>query len=123
MNNTVFNYLFRAEDNSKKHGKVIFSGAPSNLDAFEAEFRVLLMDGDEDFDASQIDIHEIFLQSCEDDDWLHEFECFDLTDKEPTDEHGRSITEFLEMVKEANERGWVPIPEPVVSVKAESPRC
>lgn len=129
MNNTEFNYLYRDASNYKKWGSVIFSGAPDDLEAFETEFRAFLDDGDF-FIASQVDVPEVFLYAAggfalnEDDHCFHEFDSFELTDKEPTDEQDRSIMDFFEAVKEANEQSWkVADPSIVVERARKSKDC
>lgn len=112
MNNTELNYLYRDGDNYKKWGSVVFSGTPDNLEAFEDEFKACLDDSDY-FVASQVGVPEVFLYTAggfalskNADHCFHEFDSFELTDKEPTDKEDRSIVEFFEAVKAASEQGW-----------------
>lgn len=122
MNNTKFNYLYRDASNCKKWGSVIFSGTPYDLEAFETEFKAFLSDGDF-FIASQIDVPEVFLSTTGNDGHcFYEFDCFEITYKEPTDEQGRSIEDFFDAVKAANEQGWE-VTDHAVPAKSAAPKA
>jgi hypothetical protein len=110
MSNIKFNYLYRDGSNYKKWADVVFfnpHGVPLSV-ASEAIRNVLW--GDDLFIAHQIRVPEVFLFAkgdiTSDDHCFHEFCDVELSDRVPTDQYGRTMSEFIaEIIKEAKD-GW-----------------
>lgn len=110
MSNVEFSYLYRDGGNYKKFGRMVFSD-PEQIDLSVAARELadaFLEDGF--FIADQARVPEVFLfadgKFSFDDHCYHEFDAVRITDKEPTDEHARTLTEFLSEVIQQGRRGW-----------------
>ena len=110
MNNVKFKYLYRDGANFKSWGEVVFSN-PEQLtfDEVEKRFAAAFLP-DILFVASQISIPEEFLflkgKFTKHDHCYHEFECVEICQEDPTDDLGRSITDFLKDIELASKNGW-----------------
>ena len=106
MKNIKFNYLYRDASNYKTFNSIIFPN-PQNIPLQELEEKIIqnLIDH-QYFIASKINIPEIFLNNeydfNKDDHGWHEFEDIETTEEEPNDEFERSISDFIEGLR--NER-------------------
>ncbi len=110
MLNTAFEYLYRDGGNNKLHGRIIFAGCITNEE--NLRFTKALEDGDK-FIATQVDIPNVANWAvephsvCEFDHCWHEAAGFVVTGEEPTDEHNRTITQFVNRVElESRSTGW-----------------
>jgi len=109
--NTIFSYMYRDGSNYKFHGEVVFEGLPDDV----AEKRIRDALGGYDgtgFIANQVDIPEVFpfperYSYREDDDhcW-HEFVGLEPTQKDVTDERGRSISSLAGEFEKIGPAGW-----------------
>jgi hypothetical protein len=127
MPNARFAYLYRDASNYKRQGEVIFSN-PDDLDVQEMEAQIVraLQDG-RNFVASQVRVPEVFLWDAqadydpdhppagvrpggyvvnEDDHGWHEFDRLTETGAPATDEHGRTLVQFVEEIAQAVADGW-----------------
>src|SRR5271156_5417043 len=99
MSNIEFTYLYRDGGNYKKFGRVVFKN-PDQLNCGTIEkalAEAFLEDGL--FIAGQARVPNAFLFAngnlSFDDHCYHEFDSVRTTGEDPTDEHVRSITEFV----------------------------
>jgi len=111
MSNIEFRYMYRDGSNYKKFGSVVFSNAEQRkLLELETELKQALSD-DDLFIASQIRVPEVFLFAdgpfSFDDHCYHEAVGLRTTDDNPSDEHHRTVSEFLAEVARKDQRGWL----------------
>ena len=110
MSNVAFNYLYRDGSNYKKSGRVVFSN-PDHLTckSVERDLRLAFL-SDGLFIAGQVRVPDVFFYLSGsfsfDDHCYHEIESIQSTVEAPTDEHGRSIRNFLVEVNGEANRGW-----------------
>lgn len=111
MANIKFNYMYRDGSNFKAWSSIVFSN-PENLtvealtgdlsDAFETDGL---------FIAQQVRLPEVFLyengDAHSDDHCFHEFSEVEDSFEIPSDQHGRSISQFLCEVQRAAKWGWL----------------
>ena len=103
--NAQFNYLYRDASNYKQGGEFIVQGWRD--DAVERLKKTL--DGDNFFIAHQVNVPQVFFDTCsEDDHCWHEFYSLEKTDQEANDEHERTIDELLAAFEKIarSEKGW-----------------
>lgn len=104
--NSVFGYLYRDGSNYKAWGEVVFAGAPSD----ELRTRIVeALSDHEFFIAEQIRVPECFFDSWpryEDDHCWHEFNSLEADDRQPDDEFGRTIEQFVADIERASASGW-----------------
>ena len=123
--NTKFTYLYRDGANNKRFGSVVFTGMID--DGMKAAFNGALDDGSF-FIAHQVRVPEVFLWDPKanydpetftgttppghyiivdsvDHGW-HQAHEFGETTDEPTDEHNRTVAQFIEEVIAASVAGW-----------------
>jgi hypothetical protein len=97
MDNIEFSYRYRDGANFKKLGSVVFSN-PEQLDCSMIETTLREAFWDSLFIAHQVRVPEVFLYLdgpfSFDDHSYHELVAAQASDKTPSDEHGRTITEF-----------------------------
>lgn len=110
MSNVEFSYLYRDGGNYKKFGRVVFAN-PDQLDCSAIEKALMglcLEDGL--FIADQARVPDVFLfangKLSLDDHCYHEFDTVRPTAENPTDEHMRSITDFVWEITAVGQRGW-----------------
>lgn len=110
MSNVEFSYLYRDGGNYKTFGKVVFTN-PDQLDCDTIE-KALIEAFLEDslFIADQARVRDVFLfangKLSFDDHCYHEFDTVRPTAENPTDEHMRSITDFVSEITAVGQRGW-----------------
>ncbi len=109
-NNTQFEYLYRDGANFKAWGTIVFSN-PDQLPVSEIDERLRrAFNPDSQFVAGQIDVPEIFLYSDGNltsvDHCFHEYDHVESTDDAVTDVRARTISDFLDQVEIASQRGW-----------------
>lgn len=110
MDNIKFSYLYRDGSNYKKWADVVFCN-PNRLPLNVVSEAIRNMLWEEDlFVAHQIRVPEVFLFArgdiSSDDHCFHEFYGVELSDQSPSDEYGRTASEFIaEVVREAK-NGW-----------------
>jgi hypothetical protein len=102
--NIRFEYLYRDAGNYKNWGETVFSN-PNEIEC--SQLRELITNAlidKEYFVASKVgiaDLHFPTWDSIEDHDW-HEFHTVQSTVDCPTDEQGRTVEEFIEVLREAS---------------------
>lgn len=110
MRNIEFTYIYRDGSNYKKSGRVVFSN-PDQLTctSVERDLRLAFL-SDGLFIARQVRIPDVFLYLqgpfSFDDHCYHEFGGIQSTTEEPTDEHDRSIRNFIVEASHEAKRGW-----------------
>lgn len=110
MRNIRFRYLYRDGANYKRWGEIVFSnGEDLQIDAVSNLLTsAFLPDGL--FIADQIRVPEVFLTEeyplTTNDHCFHEFYLVEGTSELPTDQHRRSIQEFLSEISREAVRGW-----------------
>jgi len=110
MSNIELRYLYRDGGNNKTFGNVVFSN-PEQFRSSAIEQALTEMFLEEGlFIADQVRVPEVFLfangQLALDDHCYHELGAVLTTDKNPTDLHARTISEFLSEVTQQAQRGW-----------------
>jgi hypothetical protein len=127
VGNICFQYLYRDASNFKRHRQVVFAN-PGNLPVDSAREQLGAgLDEGQYFIASQVRVPEVFLWSAqanydpehppanigpgqcainEDDHSWHEFGNMTTTNAQADDEHGRTIEQFLDELKQAAAAGW-----------------
>jgi hypothetical protein len=105
--NTRFEYLYRDAGNWKKWGSVVFVGAPSPEldDRFRRACHLREL-----FIADQIRVPELFFDEYPvnaDDHCFHEFWSIAETSDDLSDEHRRTIDEFVREFEQAGKRWQV----------------
>lgn len=110
MINIKFRYLYRDASNYKGWADVVFSNPEAaSVEAVQGKLRKTFLGG-ELFVARQIRLPEVFLfreyPLTEEDHCFHEFYSVEGSGEAVTDEFARSITDFIDDVREQGERGW-----------------
>ena len=112
MGNIKFNYLYRDAGNYKKFASVVFSN-PEMLTLQSVAMPLADIFSEEGlFVAHQIRVPEVFFyvrgNATSDDHCFHEFDGVEETLEAPSDQHSRSISEFLAEARREATRGWIP---------------
>lgn len=104
--NSRFLYLYRDAGNWKNYGEVVFDGASTES---LKERLVATLATDDLFIAEQVRVPDLSFEDWPDeadDHFWHEFFAFEETGDAATDEHGRSIQNFVEECEAAAREGW-----------------
>ena len=112
MGNIKFNYMYRDAGNYKKFASVVFSN-PELLSLQSVAMRLANIFSEEGlFVAHQIRVPEVFLyvrgNATSDDHCFHEFDGVEEALEAASDQHSRSISEFLAEARTEARRGWIP---------------